>query len=391
MIDRAALEKWTRAHHDEKTQALVLSYIATQVDELEAFGFDDICMATIYRQCNNIYSYVSTSTMRRWWKIYMEWGEIPNVVKKKKRKMKAKMISMGSRAAINDSELLQLKYMVDEDPNLYLDEIALRFAIKTGKYLSYSTIWVYLHDKLGYSLRVLSDVAKQRCKEQEERFLTGLAGQLQGCPERLVMVDETHKDRNAARRRRGWKKRNSNAETNEWFRSCVRYTMIAAADINGFIPFCCHLVERKETSDEGAAGTVDGDYFLWWVKNFLCPKLGNYRNGEERSVVFMDNASTHMTAEVEIAIAATGAEMIYGAPYSPHLNPIENYFSLYKSYLKRNASRMHDDWYNVHMEALQTVNRDVGIKYFRRCGIPGARMMFTEDEAIEFISQYQVN
>ena len=52
---------------------------------------------------------------------------------------------------------------------------------------------------------------------------------------------------------------------------------------------------------------------------------------------------------------------------------------------------MHDDWHNVHIEALQTVDRDVGIKYFRRCGIPGARMMFTEDETIQFITQYQLN
>ena len=127
---------------------------------------------------------------------------------------------------------------------------------------------------------------------------------------------------------------------------------MAAADINSFIPFCCHLVDRNKTSDEGAAGTVDAEYFLFWVKNFLCPMLGNYAKGEPRSVVFMDNASTHMTAEVEIAIAETGAIWIYGAPYSPHLNPIENFFSLYKAYLKRNCYRMHDDWKNVHIEAL---------------------------------------
>ena len=164
--------------------------------------------------------------------------------------------------------------------------------------------------------------------------------------------------------------------------------MMAAADINGFIPFCCHLVDRNELSAEGAAGTVDGQYFLWWVENFLCPMLGNYAKGEPRSVVFMDNASTHMTAEVEMAIANAGAVWIYGAPYSPHLNPIENYFSIYKAYLKRNTFRMHDDWRNVHMEALQTVNRDNGIKYFRRCGIPGARSMFTEDEYKQYIINF---
>ena len=57
------------------------------------------------------------------------------------------------------------------------------------------------------------------------------------------------------------KKKNTNAETNEWFRSCVRYTMMGAADINGFIPGACQCVLRNETSDEGAAGTVDTAFF----------------------------------------------------------------------------------------------------------------------------------
>ena len=47
--------------------------------------------------------------------------------------------------------------------------------------------------------------------------------------------------------------------------------------------------------------------------------LGNYENGEPRSVVLMDNASTHMSDEVELAIRSTGAILIYSAPLSPHL------------------------------------------------------------------------
>ena len=165
--------------------------------------------------------------------------------------------------------------------------------------------------------------------------------------------------------------------------------MMGAADINGFIPSACHTVLRDTISDEGAAGTVDGEYFLYWVENYLCPILGSYTEGEPRSVVFLDNASTHMTEEVERAIGKTGAIVIYGAPYSPHLNPIENYFSLYKKYLKRNCSRMHDDWRAVHEEALLTVDRNIGIKYFRRCGIPGSTEMLTENEYAEFVAYHQ--
>ena len=156
--------------------------------------------------------------------------------------------------------------------------------------------------------------------------------------------------------------------------------MLAAADINGFIPSACHTVLRNELSDEGAAGTVDSAYFLHWVTNYLCPHLGNYQLGEPRSVVLMDNASTHMSDEVESVIRATGAVLIYCAPFSPHLNPIEPYFAKYKSYLKRNDKRMVADWEAVHMEVMGTVDRDMGIRYFRKSKVPGSNLIPTLEE-----------
>lgn len=123
---------------------------------------------------------------------------------------------------------------------------------------------------------------------------------------------------------------------------------------------------RDEISDKGVAGTVDGDYFLYWIKEYLVPVLGRYQFGEPRSVVIMHNASTHMSIEVENAIREAGAVLIYLPPYLPELNPIENYFAIYKGYLKRNQERMINDWRQVHMEALQQVDREMGIKYFSR-------------------------
>ena len=118
---------------------------------------------------------------------------------------------------------------------------------------------------------------------------------------------------------------------------------VAAADVNGFIPAACHMVLRDELSDEGAAGKIDGDYILYWIKEYLCSVLGDYQMGEARSVVLMDNASIHMSEEIEEAINSTGEILVYGAPFSPHLNPIEYYFSQYKSYLKKNDMRMLTD------------------------------------------------
>ena len=188
-------------------------------------------------------------------------------------------------------------------------------------------------EQLGYSMQVLQTVAKQQCECDEIRYLQALELMLQSCPERFITIDETHKDRNAARRRRGWGKRGNpdGVVINEWFESVTRYTLIAAADINGFIPAACETVIRDEISDEGAAGTVDSDYFVYWVEHFLCPVLGNYQMGEPRSVVMMDNASTHYSDRVEELIQDAGAALIYGPPFLPHINPIELYFGKYKA------------------------------------------------------------
>ena len=182
-------------------------------------------------------------------------------------------------------------------------------------------------------------------------------------------------------------KHNGGLVLNSWYRYEVRYTLIAAADINGFIIPACVTVDRDEISQEGAAGTVNREFFVHWVKEYLCPTLGNFRKQEPRSVVLLDNASTHMSDEVVEAINATGAQIIYAAPYSPDLNPIENYFSVYKAYLKKYSTQMKLCWASVHREALTQVNRDMGIRYFRRCGIPGSDNVYTKVEQIQ-IYQY---
>jgi len=359
MFSLEAHHSWYKKEaHGKRQQAKVISFILEKLELYNSFSAvledsDDYenhkrIVADATKDCHENHTQdVSITTIRRWWDAYSKWGELPCHVKVRKAQLKKKYKSMSQNAKINDGELLILKQIVDANPNYYLDEVTLLFGVKTGKFVHYTTIWRYMTMKLDYSMQVLSKKAKQQCEEEGYRFRQALALLLQGCPERMITIDETHKDRNASRRRRGWAHKNSGGvNMKEWYQSVIRYTLIAAADINGFIPAACHTVVRDETSDEGAAGTVDSDYFLKWVKDYLCPVLGQYEFGEARSVVFMDNASTHMSEEVEDAINDVGAVLIYGAPYSPHLNPIENYFSIYKAYLKRNEKRMVDTKYS---------------------------------------------
>ena len=155
---------------------------------------------------------------------------------------------------------------IDNIPSLFLDEIAIVFGIQTGKYLNHATIWRYMSKYLNYSLQSLTELASQQCEIKRDEFRYQMDIILLENPDLLVMVDETHRDRNASRRRRGYGRRNGGGLMfRRWFKNEVRFTMIAAADINGFIDVACSTWERDELSEEGAAGTVTREIFEWWV------------------------------------------------------------------------------------------------------------------------------
>ena len=146
--------------------------------------------------------------------------------------------------------------------------------------------------------------------------------------------------------------------------------MIGAIDINGFIPLACEIIFKDEISEEGAAGTVNQAKFLEYVKNRIVPILGNFMRSEPCSIVVIDNASTHITEEVKDLIHGAGAYLLYTAPYSPDINPIEHAFNVYKSTLKRLHNHPGLDWYHIHLKGLQSVTRDFCINEYRRCGMP---------------------
>jgi transposase len=111
-----------------------------------------------------------------------------------------------------------------------------------------------------------------------------------------------------------------------------------------------------------AEGPMDGQMFLAYVRDCLCPAL---RPGD---VVIADNLSSHKVAGVADAIAAAGATIHYLPPYSPDLNPIENFFAKLKAHLRGAAKRTADDLWNEIGRALNTVTAHECTNYFRRAG-----------------------
>ena len=194
--------EWDREPHGRRVQRKAIVFILKDLELYESLCIDfQPAMITIFQNCHSLKCHdVDTRTLRRWLDTYMEWGELPYYVKKRKAGMK----HYESNMRINEQELLKLKSIVDKNLNHYLDEIALVFGIDTGKFLYPSTIWRYTTERMGYSQQVLSTLAKQQCAEDECRFKQALVLLLQGCPERLITIYETHKNRNATRRQRGW-------------------------------------------------------------------------------------------------------------------------------------------------------------------------------------------
>ena len=102
------------------------------------------------------------------------------------------------------------------------------------------------------------------------------------------------------------------------------------------------------------------------IRDKLVPVLGNFWRKEQRSVVIMDNCSIHMDPRVKELIEGAGAVIIYSAPYSPELIPIEYMFSTWKAYLKRHHLAFTRDWYTVHMSALASFTPQQGLHFFRK-------------------------
>ena len=93
------------------------------------------------------------------------------------------------------------------------------------------------------------------------------------------------------------------------------------------------LRRRQLTAPMVTDGPMDGEMFLAYGRQFLCPTL------QPGDTVILDNLSTHKVAGVEQAIIATGAVVLFLPPYSPDLNPIEKFFSKLKARRPQAAKR----------------------------------------------------
>src|SRR5215472_9308883 len=96
-------------------------------------------------------------------------------------------------------------------------------------------------------------------------------------------------------------------------------------------------------------GPMTGAAFRAYVEQALAPVL------QPGDVVVMDNLAAHKMAGIEEAIAATGASLLYLPPYSPDLNPIEQFFAKLKALLRKAATRTKETLWQTAGQLLDLV------------------------------------
>ena len=109
-------------------------------------------------------------------------------------------------------------------------------------------------------------------------------------------------------------------------------------------------------------GAIEGETMLFFVEELLVPTL---KRGD---MVFMDNNPIHKLDDIEDAIEAVGAGVLFLPAYSPDLNPIEPCWSKVKSILRSLKPRTLPDLLDALVEAFSSITVQDIRGWFRHCG-----------------------
>jgi putative transposase len=168
-------------------------------------------------------------------------------------------------------------------------------------------------------------------------------------PKRLVFIDETWTKTNMAPLR-GWSQRGERLETTVPHGHWQTQTFIAALRHD--------RVEAPWVLD----GPINGACFQAYVEGELVPTL------KPGDIVIMDNLGSHKGKQVRQAIRKVGARLLFLPKYSPDLNPIEEFFSKIKHWMREAKARTLGDIITALKGILQKVTPQECANFFANSG-----------------------
>lgn len=201
-------------------------------------------------------------------------------------------------------------------PDRYLDELAIYLADDFDELVSVSTISRELK-RAGLSKKKNRQIAQQRDPDLRDLYLHNISPME---PRHLVFVDESGCDPRHGFRRSGWSPLGVSPIQVARFQRGQRYHILPAYTHNGIL------------DSQVFKGSTDATVFERFIEHLL-PRCGRWP--DDYSVIVMDNASFHHSARVKQMCQEAGVKIIYLPPYSPDLNPIEEFFAQLKTLVKR--------------------------------------------------------
>lgn len=127
----------------------------------------------------------------------------------------------------------------------------------------------------------------------------------------------------------------------------IKLTLISGLSING-------LVSPYEFE-----GYLDQHIFYYYLKDFLIPEM------KAGQVLLLDNLSSHKGEIIENLLIEKGIKVIYYPAYCPNLNPIEKYWSILKSYLRKWCGRTKEEVQINLTKAIKIIEHTCFINLFK--------------------------
>lgn len=109
-------------------------------------------------------------------------------------------------------------------------------------------------------------------------------------------------------------------------------------------------------------GAVDTLAFNAYVNEVLAAELS------KGDVVILDNLNVHKASQIEEVAAARGAQVIWLAPYSPDMSPIEQCWSKIKQLLRAAKARTRQELEAALIRAMKSVTSSDIRGWFNNCG-----------------------
>ena len=128
------------------------------------------------------------------------------------------------------------------------------------------------------------------------------------------------------------------------------------------ITFVAALRHDKMVAPMVVDGSMTGEMFLAYIEQCLVPTL------ERNDIVVMDNLAAHKVSGIREAIEAARGSLRYLPQYSPDLNPIENAFSTFKTYLRKIAERTVPGLHRAIRSFIPSLSAQECANYLRHAG-----------------------